>query len=289
MSSNNKQKKIEIYQDSESKKEYVLQADVQENLYPYFLRINLFDSFEKETNINIVGIEDYLSGLELYKFDISSSPKLESLVIEVIESELLYDVNSKDKYELYFTRLFTKIGKTYDLLIKNLKPYIWYGDDDITGDEYIEKIRVLISIYLFYSLSSRILEFATQLEIDILSIIQRNNLEYLFDEKLLIDLSIIEEENTNDNSHHPLLTNPLTKDEQITLLEYLGIIDYLQRTKNLNKRQLAHIISAIINKNEKNVYDTIRFLDTKESITNKQKNKDTLERILSKINLFYKK
>lgn len=289
MSSDNKQNKIEIYQDSKSKKEYVLQADVQENLYPYFLRINLFDSFEKETNINIVGIDDYLSALELSKYDTDTSSKSESLIIERIESELLYDVNSKDKYQLYFTRLFTKIGKTYDLLIKNLKPYIWYGDDDITGYEYIEKIRVLVSIYLFYSLSSKILEFAKQLEIDILSIIQRNNLEYLFDEKLLIDLSTIEEEKTNDNSHHPLLTNPLTKDEQITLLQYFKIIDYLRNTYNFNDTQLSILISAIINKNKKNVNTAISFLNTKESVIHKQKSQDTLKRILSQMNLPYEK
>lgn len=288
MSSNNKQSKIEIYQDSKNKKEYVLQSDVRESLYPYFLRINMCGLVEKETNVDIVGIDDYLSGLELYKFDINISSKLENLVIEDIESELLYDINSKDKYELYFTRLFTKISKTYDFLIKELKSYIWYGND-ITENESAERIRVLVSIYLFYSLSSKILEFATQLEIDILSIIERNNLAYLFDSEQLNSLSVLEDEEIDNNSHHPLLTNPLTKDEQITLLEYFGVITHLRNTYNLNDRQLGDLISAIINKNNKNVYDTIRFLGTKNSIIHKQKNKDTLERILSKINLPYKK
>lgn len=274
---NYRDEKITIYEKNNRK--YVLNEDIQQRRAVLSRYLPLFNKSEYFEDCNF---ECYLLSIQNQKYG-GDWREREKEVINQIGNKL--DAIEKTNQPFFFIRLLKKLSDTYDSLIEDLhdcefNPELEYS---ITDVRYRES-WILMSFSLFYSLSNLILELALQAEIDILSIIKFNNQEYLFDEESLNALILTEEGKNEEYSHHPYLASPLTMPEQITLLEHFGIIDYIRSSTNMNDKQLSILISSILNKSQKNVYDTLGFLKTKESVIHKQKNKDTLERILSKIN-----
>lgn len=268
-----KEEKIQIYRKGEQ--EYVSFEAVQFRRYILSKYLPLLSNNSHE---NVSDYESYLSKIKTHTYN-SDWKREEGIIIDEIARNL-YAIE-KNNQSFFFIRILKKLSNIYDSLILDLKE----SEFDPEQEYSIETVRkreakILMSLALFYSFSDKIAELSIQLDINILDIINRNALEFLFDIETLNKIPKMEDDK---DAHHPLLSNPSTMGEQLGLLQHWGIIEYLQDKYKYNDRQLAILISAIINKSEQNIRAELGMKETKDRASNNPKNKEKIEFILSKI------